>query len=342
MDTKPYWQRTAHLPEFPLLTQDVEVDVAVVGGGLTGITAAYLLKKAGAKVALLERQRCAAADTGHTTAHLTYVTDYRLHQLVKAFGCDAAKAFWEAGMAAIDEIYEIVRSESIGCEFKWAPGFLHGRLDRSDKEDLELLEKDLELARELGLDVQWVESVPYARRPGVKFSNQAKFHPLKYLAALLPKIDGQGSHVFENSETGEIEADGKEPTATVHVGNRLVHCKYLMIATHNPLIGKNSVVSATLFQTKLALYTSYVLGARLPRGSVPEALYWDTSDPYYYLRIDPQPDYDYAIFGGEDCKTGQEADPMAVFDRLEKRLIQVLPQAVVQHRWLGQVVETND
>ena len=75
---------------------------------------------------------------------------------------------------------------------------------------------------------------------------------------------------------------------------------------------------------------------------MPEGLYWDTSDPYYYLRIDPQRTDDYAIFGGEDCKTGQEADPQAVFRRLEKRLHDVLPQAVVQDRWLGQVVETND
>jgi len=105
-------------------------------------------------------------------------------------------------------------------------------------------------------------------------------------------------------------------------------------------MGKCNVLNATLFQSKLALYTSYVLGARLPRGLVPEALYWDTTDPYYYLRIDRQRDADYAIFGGEDSKTGQEED--GVFERLEQKLKQVLPQAEVQHRWLGQIVETND
>ena len=71
-------------------------------------------------------------------------------------------------------------------------------------------------------------------------------------------------------------------------------------------MGKSNLTSATLFQSKLALYTSYVLGARLPKGSVPQALFWDTTDPYYYLRVDPHPDHDYAIFGGEDVKTGQE------------------------------------
>src|SRR5204862_2853472 len=114
---------------------------------------------------------------------------------------------------------------------------------------------------------------------------------------------------FENTEASEIEA---EPL-TVHAGNYKVRCSYLIIATHTPLMGKTSLFKATLFQSKLALYTSYVLGAKLPRGTVPEALFWDTTDPYYYLRIDPQRTHDYAIFGGEDCKTGPEDDTRRVF-----------------------------
>src|SRR5947208_10661850 len=119
MDTQPYWSRSAKLPQFASLSSDLKVDVVVVGAGLTGITAAYLLKQAGAKVALIDRQRCAAADTGHTTAHLTYVTDERLHNLVQVFGKDAAKSFWEAGIAAIDQISTLVRELKIDCEFAW-------------------------------------------------------------------------------------------------------------------------------------------------------------------------------------------------------------------------------
>src|SRR4026209_1326285 len=124
----PYWQEGMSMPRFPSVTQDLEVDVVVIGAGLTGITAAYLLKNAGAKVALIERHRCALADTGHTTAHLTYVTDERLHRLVKNFGCDGARAFWEAGAAAIDQISDTVRANGIDCNFRWLPGFLHGSI----------------------------------------------------------------------------------------------------------------------------------------------------------------------------------------------------------------------
>src|SRR5512141_1350791 len=135
METKSYWDDAAPLPQFEALSHDLETDVVVIGGGLTGITAAYLLKKEGVKVALLERQRCAHADTGCTTAHLTYVTDERLRRLVKIWGRDGARAFWEAGAAAIDQIAAIVQENQIDCEFGWVPGYLHGKLERSGTKD---------------------------------------------------------------------------------------------------------------------------------------------------------------------------------------------------------------
>ena len=107
-------------------------------------------------------------------------------------------------------------------------------------------------------------------------------------------------------------------------------------------MGKTNMASAIALQTKLYLYTSYVVGGRLPKGTVPEALYWDTADPYHYLRIDPHRDFDYAIFGGQDHKTGQEADTGARYAALEAEARRALPGLEITHRWSGQVVETND
>jgi Rieske Fe-S protein len=116
----------------------------------------------------------------------------------------------------------------------------------------------------------------------------------------------------------------------------------VVLATHTPLMGATGLVKALLFQTKLSLYTSYVVGARIPRGLLPEASYFDTADPYHYLRIDPRRSYDYAIFGGNDHKTGQESRTEACFRHLEAVLLAMLPEARVDHRWSGQVIETSD
>jgi glycine/D-amino acid oxidase-like deaminating enzyme/nitrite reductase/ring-hydroxylating ferredoxin subunit len=326
------------LPQFPALDRDLEVEVVIAGAGITGITAAYLLSKAGVSVALVERGRVASADTSRTTAHLTYVTDQRLSHLVDKFGKDAARLFWEGGAAAIDQIWKLANETGADCEFRWLPGYLHAPSDEETEKERDSLRQDAELARELGFDAQFIDSVPNAHRCGVRFAQQASFHPRKYLAPLVSAVTGLGGHVFESTEIEEFD----ERAMAVRANGKRIHCDYLIVATHNPIMGSKGPVAATLFQTKLSLYTSYVLGARLPSGTLPEALLWDTSDPYEYLRVNDRDDHQYAIFGGEDVKTGQEKDAEEVFRKLEKRLQVRLPGAAVEHRWMGQVIETAD
>jgi Rieske Fe-S protein len=175
-------------------------------------------------------------------------------------------------------------------------------------------------------------------RPGVRFANVAKFHPLKYLAGLAKAIDGDGCSIFENSEATEFE---DEPLG-VKVNGKKVTCDYIILATHVPLTGKTGLLSATILQSKLAPYSSYVVGAKLGKTDLAEASYWDTDEPYYYLRIDKGDVGRYAIFGGQDHKTGQAADQELRFGKLIEALHTVLPAAKVDRRWSGQVVETND
>jgi glycine/D-amino acid oxidase-like deaminating enzyme/nitrite reductase/ring-hydroxylating ferredoxin subunit len=333
------WMNTP-LPEYPALQRDIDVDVLIVGAGLTGITTAYLLGQEGVRVALIDRDKVAGGDTSRTTAHLTYVTDERLHHLASKFGAEAARKFWEAGVVAIDTIERIVEETGGDAEFVRVPGYLHARVGQApDRKELDALRENVELAQSFGLDATFVERTPYGAMPGVKFAQQAKFHPRKYLSGMLSVIQQQGGLIFEGTAFESVD-DGEPMTATAN-GHK-IRCKYLVIATHNPRMGKQGVLTSTLFQTKLALYTTYVLGARLPVGTVPEGLYWDMGDPYEYLRIEDRDDHQFAIFGGADVKTGQERDVEQVFEKLTRRLLEVLPQAQLERRWLGQVVETDD
>jgi glycine/D-amino acid oxidase-like deaminating enzyme/nitrite reductase/ring-hydroxylating ferredoxin subunit len=334
----PFWIDSQPIRKFPPLQRNVNVDALVVGAGITGITAAYLLKKAGLTVALIERERAASIDTGHTTAHLTYITDVELRQLVRNFGEDHAQAAWDAGAAAIDEIERIVVEEEIECEFTRVPAYVHVRVGGSPKKEASPLKKEADVAAKLGFDAMYLESAPYFNLPAVRFANQAKFHPRKYLRSLVEKIPDKGSHVFEKSAATEFDA--KKRRAQIN-GNWISFGRVVM-ATNNPLVGLAGIASATLLQTKLSLYTSYALGARVPPGTVPEALFWDTRDPYDYLRVDRHPRFDYIIYGGEDHKTGQKKRTKAAFVRLWRRLEKIVPEASVDHRWSGQVICTPD
>jgi glycine/D-amino acid oxidase-like deaminating enzyme/nitrite reductase/ring-hydroxylating ferredoxin subunit len=338
MRNVPVWIDTAPIQKFPKLQKNIAVDIVLVGAGVTGITTAYLLKKAGSTVALIDRERVASIDTGHTTAHLTYVTDVQLQELTRTFGNDHAQAAWDAGAAAIDEIERIVEEEQSDCEFKRVPAYLHIPVNGSSKKEASSLEKEADLAAKLGFDAAYLNSAPYFNLPEVRFANQAKFHPRKYLRSLVKKIPGSGSHVFEKSPASEFDAKKRR----VKVSRNWISFDRMVMATNNPLVGLASTVGTTLLQTKLSLYTSYAFGARVPSGTIPEALFWDTRDPYDYLRIDRNRGFDYLVYGGEDHKTGQKKKTQKAYVRLWQRLKKIAPEVHIDHRWSGQIISTPD
>lgn len=336
--TLPYWADSASLPVFPKLDRDLSVDVVVIGGGITGLTTAYLIAAAGQSVALVERDRCGSIDTGHTTAHLTMVTDTRLSELARTLGNGHAQAVWDAGLAAIAEIDTIVRAHEIACDFEWVSGYLHAPGGHADPKVTESFADDARLAAEMGFDVNAVSDVPFIGGPGLHLVNQARVHPRKYLAGVAAAIREKGGHIFEHTDAEEFRDDPHGVKANGH----WIHAADIVIATHNPIVGVDSVASAAMFQTKLALYTSYVVAGRVKPGLVPDALFWDTADPYHYLRIEHHRDYDVVIFGGEDHKTGQASDTSACYERLEQTLASMIPDIELTHRWSGQVIETPD
>jgi len=333
----PYWT-DVEMPAFGRLDRNIDVDSVVVGAGITGLTAAYLLKRAGRRVAVLERGRVGGVDTMATTAHVTCVTDLDLTELVKTFGRDHAQAVWDAGFAAIDQIESIVRDESIDCGWKRVTGYKHAAPGSDVKRAAEQLTEEARLAHELGFKAQYLDEVPLFGTPGIAYDDQAKIHPRHYLARLASLIQGEGSFVFEESGCDEVLAESEG----VQSGQFVVRAKDVVLATHTPLMGRTNLLSATLLQTKLYLYTSYVIGGRMPIGSLPEALFWDTSSPYHYLRVDRTGDHDYVIYGGEDHKTGQASDPRDCFKRLASSAATLFPRLDITHEWSGQVIETND
>ena len=333
---KPYWDET-ELPSYGAVTRSLEADVVVIGAGLTGITSALLLKDAGCRVVLLERGSVGGIDTGCTTAHLTSVVDARLTDISARFGRDHAQAVWDAGWAAIQQIDELIDRFDIDCDFRWVPGFLHVATDiEASKRDREAedIRQEVELASELEFDASYVDAAPFVGTPAMRVEQQAAFHPRKYLRGLLANLHGGGCQVFENS-AAEVSEDG------VTVDRHKIRAPWVVMASHNPLSGRQGFLSASVLQTKLALYTSYVVRVKLNRPAE-EGLFWDTSSPYRYLRIDHVDGEPFAIGGGADHKTGQIDDPETCYGEVERWVKSLAPRAEVTGRWSGQVIETPD
>lgn len=330
------WLDTIKAPTFPTLEGTVEVDVLIVGAGITGITTAYLLKKAGHRVAVVDLQDVGGGETGHTTAHVTFVTDARLSELVSRLGKMKAQALWDAGVLAMRQIEEIAETEKIACDLKRVPAYLFAALDQDAEREMKSLEKDAALAEELGFDADLLQADPHFDRPAVRFPNQLKFHPLKYVLGLAKKIPGDGSHIFTKTSGSDIDAENHQ----LATKNGVIKYKFLVAVTHVPIQGERGTFGAALFQTKLAGYSSYAIKAAIP--CVPESLFWDTNDPYYYFRFEHDAEGCSVIIGGEDHKTGQEKDTAGCYERLLKMLKRCFPTARPEMQWSGQVIETPD
>lgn len=334
------WRATTP-PSFKHRTLPSSVDVVVIGAGITGLTAAILLKRAGKTVAVFERERIGAGETGNTSAHLTYVTDALLSTLAKEVGDEAAELVWRGGRAAIDEI-ERNASDGIACGFRRVPGFICAPFfgdaaDAHADNHAAMLRAEAERAHAGGFTARFIENGPITGKPAIAFADQAVFHPLDYAFGLASKIDGDGSFVCEECEVGDVIQD---PLAVI-VNGETIACDDIVVATHEPMVGARNLTGATLFQTKLYAYSSYVMGARID-DSVAPGLYTDIANPYFYLRVHEDARGRYAIFGGVDNKTGQQTDTDASFARLQEAFNRLIPSAKIERRWSGQVIESPD
>ena len=335
-ETVSAWMTSSEMPATWPLDRDLEVDVCIVGAGIAGITTGYLLTREGKRVCILDHGEIGSGQTGKTTAHFSTAFDDRYSELEKMFSAEDVKNIAQSHVRSLNLVEKIIRDEDIKCEFTRLPGYLF--LGRTDK--YETLEKELKSAHKAGLDsVHWVDRVPLEGVETGKalcFPDQIQLHPLKYLSSLAQKILEKGSSIYTRTQV--VETKGGD-SAYVKTGTGFqVKAKSLVIATNTPI---NNLVT---IHTKQAPYRTYVIGLLVPKDSLPKALYWDTEDPYHYVRTASENDlYDVLIVGGADHKTGQSAEPQNSFKELERWTRARFPTAgSVFYRWSGQVMEPID
>jgi glycine/D-amino acid oxidase-like deaminating enzyme/nitrite reductase/ring-hydroxylating ferredoxin subunit len=340
--TTSVWMGTTEVPQFQPLTQDARANVCIIGAGIAGMTTAYLLARAGRAVVLIDDGPIGGGETSRTTAHLTAALDDRYYNIAKRHGDEGARLAAESHMSAIHRIETIASMEDIDCDFQRVEGylFLGGNDQRRE------LERELEASHRAGInDTQLVDRIPFDfwdSGPALRFPRQATFHPLKYLKGLARAILRDGGKIYTGVHAEKIE-DGEPARVTTSEG--------YVIGADNVVVCTNTPVNDWLIiHSKQAAYRTYVIGARVPKGTVAHGLYWDTPHPYHYIRIQQgedsagrELDYDILIVGGEDHKTGQANDADERFARLEQWTRERFPMIEsVQYRWSGQVMEPVD
>ncbi|MBL7557932.1 MAG: FAD-dependent oxidoreductase [Bdellovibrionaceae bacterium] len=317
------WSATVEMPEFLPLREDVLVDVCVVGGGMAGLSAAYLLMKEGKSVCVLESFELGSGQTARTTAHFSNALDDRYFEIEKIHGRDGARLAFESHTAAIQKVADIVRAENIECDFEYVNGYLF----QDDRNTEDTLKNEYEACQRIGM-----KDVVFADGNSLCFPRQVQLHPLKYLRRLAELISNGGGQIYTHSFAEKFQG-GKNSFVKTRDGFN-VRCQSIVVATNTPI---NDLLA---IHTKQYAYRSYVLAFEIPKGKIENALYWDTEDPYHYIRLESDT---VLIVGGEDHKTGQESHPEQCYQRLERWARQRYDFAgAILYRWSGQVMEPMD
>jgi len=329
------WHATAEAQVGSSGVSNKSVDVCVVGAGIAGLTTAYLLQKEGRSVTIVDMGVVGGGETGQTSAHLSPVLGSRYYDVIDARGQENARNIADAHKAAVDTIESIVQKENIECEFLRVDGFLFmGPDDVADN-----IRKERDAMVSLGMPCELVDSVPgvpFDSRLAIRVHNQGRFHPMKYMVGLASVIRTSGGSIVHGKVTEFKEVDGAR--LVVLEDGRTIHATDVVVATNSPV---NSLVA---YHTKQVANRTYVVALRIPIGSVPTQLMWDTAAPYHYIRTAAFSDTEELLLvGGEDHLTGQHNVDETPWVTLEQWARSCFPIAgVVEYRWSGQVMESID
>ena len=325
------------------LSENIQTDVVIVGGGISGLSVAYCLALKGKKVVVVEDGLIGSGETGRTTAHLATALDDRYYELERIHGEEGAKLAYESHASAINFIEETIVKENINCEFERLDGYLF--LNPTDKDCS--IEKEWRACIKAGMKIELVGGIPGMKREigfGIKFPHQAQFHIMKYLKGLCKAIENHNGLIFTQTHAKHIDHEG----ITTEAGFT-IKAEHIVVATNTPV---NNLFA---LHTKQSPHRTYVIAAKIKKGLLPKALWWDTGDfdksssshPYHYVRLQ---NYDalhqLLLCGGEDHITGKseenDGSEHERYNALESWAREYFPIGEVVHRWSGQVMETMD
>ena len=326
---KTIWQSTTQQnTSYPTLNDHVQADVCIIGGGITGVTTALQLAKAGKKVVLLEAKTLGAGTTGASSNHLNTQIDFSYHNVQKNFDDETARIVMESRVKGIDYIENNVQQYGIGCDFKRVDGFLYAE----EEGQLDTLEKEYKAVLAVGLQASKTQEValPFPVKMAIQFENQAQFNSLEYIRGIGRELQQLGCQIFENSQVIDYEKDDH----LIKTENGSVSARQLVYATHLPIF-------INPHQTTSPPYRSYMIAAKVNNYPA-EGLYWDMYDPYHYTRLYEKDGQQWLVVGGADHKTGHDDHEEDYYQQLEDYLRQRYQVQEVGYRWSSQYYEPAD
>lgn len=329
---EPYWRDSVSLPTFPNLEESIHVDVGIVGGGIVGITAAYLLSKQNLKVALIDAGVLLNGTTSHTTAKISAQHGLIYDELIQHFQTEQATLYYQACMEAKKLIEDTIEKHDISCDYKQEDAYLFTNSDfyvpklQTEKKAYDQLDIPGELTDTMPLNIPI--------KSALVMKDQAQFHPLKYLKVLLEEAVKNGVEVYENTTAVDVEYN-KHPAIITRNGERIV-CRYVIEASHYPFYDGQG-----FYPTRMYPERAYVIAVRTPQ-KFPGGMYINAESPTRSVRTIHVDGEDLWLIVGENHKTGQGKSTMDHYQALQEYAETHFGISDYVYRWSAQDMTTLD
>lgn len=327
-----FWINSTTLPSFEKLTKDISTDVVVVGGGISGITTAYLLCKEGLKVTLIDAGKILNSTTGHTTAKLTIQHNLIYDEFISNLGKEKAQLYYSANNDALNFISKMVSDNNIPCDYITEDAYIYTNSSQYE----EKLENEFKAYEKLGISSEYLNSIdiPVAIKSAVKVKNQAQFHPLKYMYFMINLLLEKQCVIFENTKAMDIESEDS-PVVVTEDGYKIKASK-VVICTHFPFYNTKGLYFARMYPER-----SYVLGVRAEKD-YSGGMYITAEDPGRSIRFTPYKNEKLLLIGGEHHKTGQGEDTLNHYTALRQFAEDTFGIKSIVYRWSAQDLTTLD
>ncbi|MGO4889774.1 FAD-dependent oxidoreductase [Anaerobacillus sp. MEB173] len=330
---EPYWRDSTNLNSYPKLTEDIKADVAIIGGGITGITNAYLLAKEGVKVALLEAGVVLNGTTGHTTAKITAQHGLIYNEYLNHFGPEKTKLYYQAIQQASQFIKDTIAEHNIDCDLSEEDAYIY----TNSKQEISKLEQEILAYEIIGADSEYVESIPIPIdvKAAIVMKKQAQFHPLQYMKHLLDLCTESGVAIYEQTTADHIDQEGDKIHVVTSNGNR-VTAEHIISCSHFPFDDGSGFYFSRMYAER-----SYVLGVRTEK-EFPGGMYLSAENPTRSLRYANMNGERLVLIGGENHKTGQGIPTIQHYESLERFGHETFGIKEIPYRWSAQDLTTLD
>jgi len=325
MDNSLWIEDTKNIrKDYEKLNSNINTEICVIGGGLTGLTTAYYLSKAGKKVVSLEKYKIGSHTSGNTTAKITSQHGLFYKYLVDSLGVEQAKEYLYANEDAIKNIEKIINEENIQCDFERQDAYVFTQ----DIKELEKIEDEVDVVNKLGLKAEFVEKIEIPKEilGAIKFPNQAQFNPVKYMLGLSHSIEKYGGTIYENTKVVDVKKQGDEYLTITEDGQE-VKSRYVVLASHYPFINAPGFYFMKMYQV-----TSYLIAVDTA-SDLFDGMYINSENPTKSFRTAEYQGKRLLIVGGMDHKTGAKIDLSNSYKNLEKVAKEMYPNSKVLFRW---------